>query len=220
MKETLPRELRDMIWSFCWADSLNEYDACDNERPWRAHSVHEDTVTGVEYEESEYDIEPHRRAQALGQYPIGHLADTEYMSPNSARESVEMFYRMAPAFIETLDQRALQNYFCDDIFGLGLEPRNYVTSVVFFLHHCEFREDIDWGRPGRCLSFLRLHKESKHTIFGCRRDRLPGVVFHTSGNATTVQKLLDKAIQLFHQLNDIRATITIKSDLHRTKDFP
>jgi hypothetical protein len=126
--------------------------------------VHEDNITGVECEESEYDIEPHKRAQALGPYPIGHLADTKYVSRNSARESAETFYRMVPALVEMLDQRALENYFRDDIFGLGLEPRNYVTSIVFFLYHCEFQAEIDWGRSSRRLRTLKLNKKSMDTV--------------------------------------------------------
>lgn len=210
MDEMLPRELRDMIWSLCWADSLNEYDDRNNERPWRAHSMSEDTVNGVEYTDSRYDIEPHERAQALGPYPIGYLADIEYMSQESARESAQMFYRMAPAFVETLDQWTLQHYFCNDIFRLGLEPRHYITSVVFFLHHCEFQENVYLGEPIRCLDTLELDQRSMDTIFGCRRDRLPLVVFRISGNAYVVVNLLEKDHDLFHQLDDICVTISFE----------
>jgi hypothetical protein len=53
-----------------------------------------------------------------------------------AREAAEVFYRMAPAFVETLDSAQLANYFdIDDNFEVGIMPWDYITSVTFLTRY-------------------------------------------------------------------------------------
>jgi hypothetical protein len=134
ISEKLLREIRDMIHSLCWEEKLSQYDQYKNERPWRASDITEDELDGLEAECSEYCYPPHPRAKALRPFPVLHFVHPAYVGEKAAREAAETFYRMAPAFIETLDSAQLANYFeIDDNFEVGIMPRDYVTSVTFFL---------------------------------------------------------------------------------------
>jgi hypothetical protein len=66
------------------------------------------------------------------------FVDEEYVSSTAALEAAEAFYRLTPAYTETLDTGVLESYFNADIFTAMkyLPPRDHVTAVTFFIDTC------------------------------------------------------------------------------------
>jgi hypothetical protein len=166
ISEKLPREIWDVIHSLCWEEKLSQYDHYKNERPWRASDVTEDELNGFEAECSEYCFPPHPRGKALRPFPVHHFFHPAYVGDKAAREAAEAFYRMAPAFVETLDPAQLANYFnYDDNFEGGIMPRDYVTSVIFFLDTYLAQLAGPWNLQITELPDLCLDEEGMKAIF-------------------------------------------------------
>jgi hypothetical protein len=98
------------------------------------------------------------------------------MGQDTAREAEEAFYRAAPAYIETFLEKPLKWYFEHDNFGLAVQPRSHVTSIVFLLIKCIVRNDLFPGDPDRGDP-LRLTQQSVEATFGSDQNRLPAVTF-------------------------------------------
>jgi hypothetical protein len=93
-------------------------------------------LLGNDAECSEYYFPFHPRTKALGPCPAERFVKPFYVGADAAREAAEVFYRTAPAYVETLNTKHLKDYFDCDIFGLHLSPRNFVNSIVCFLDLC------------------------------------------------------------------------------------
>jgi hypothetical protein len=134
----LPREIRDMIYSFCWEDTLYRNDHYKKERPWRASDVTQDELDGIGYSYSECGIPLYRRVRALMSYPMHYFVHPAYVGNEAAREAAEAFYRIAPAYIEMLDSCHLgEQIEYDDSFNVGITPRDLITSITFLLDMCQ-----------------------------------------------------------------------------------
>jgi hypothetical protein len=182
INEKIPRELRDMTYAFCW-DELHGYDHHTNERPWRAHNVDEEVIDGIDSKLTEYRMPPHPRADALGPYPTRHFANPGYVGEDATREAAETFYRMAPAYVETLDVAILEDYFAYDIFRAGVVPQDAVASITFFLDECVhanesgYADRYGYQYSGYEESSLHLEEEGLHAIFSEKRSKLPNITF-------------------------------------------
>jgi hypothetical protein len=71
-------------------------------------------------------------------YPMHYFVHSAYVGNKAAREAAEAFYRIAPAYIETLDSCRLgEQIEYDDSFNVGITPRDLITSITFLLHMCQ-----------------------------------------------------------------------------------
>ncbi|KAF1941932.1 hypothetical protein EJ02DRAFT_454771 [Clathrospora elynae] len=56
-----------------------------------------------------------------------------FLRNQAAREAARAFYRLAPAYVESLQPRIVDEYSTVDNFGLGLTPRACITSITIFI---------------------------------------------------------------------------------------
>jgi hypothetical protein len=181
INEKLTRELRDMKHALCW-DELHEYVHHTKERPWRAHDVDEEVIDDIDSKLAEYRMPPHPRADALRPYPVRHFVNPGYVGEDAAREAAEAFYRVTPAYVETLDVEILEDYFAYDNFGAGVMPQDAVASITFFFEECVNANQsscdlYDYQYSNHKISPLQLDEEGVGAIFGYERVTLPKVTF-------------------------------------------
>jgi hypothetical protein len=204
--ENLPREIRDMVYALCWEDGLRQYNYRDEERPWRATDVIGEELFGNDEECSDDYFPPHPRQKALGPYPTKHFVQPPYVGAEAAREAATAFYRTAPAYIETLNTKRLGDFLDHDIFGLGLSPRDFITSIVFFLDPC-----VKQAYPlGGTFPTLQSTEEGLQAIAGPSSRKLPRMTFLVKEKtALETLELLDKSRPLHDQLKAAGATISV-----------
>jgi hypothetical protein len=219
IQQKLPRELRDMIYSLLWTEELEKYDHHTNERPWRATEVtNEDMETYPDDWRSHCGFPANPREKALGPYPQLYFVDPEFMGRESAQEAAEIFYRLADAYIETLNKDCLEDYFRHDNFAVGVEPRAFTTSITFFLDMCIRRDK----RPGPWRSFwgilptLHLEEAGVESIFGSDMSRLPKITFLVRNEKpATAIATLERSLDLYGQLKALGASIDVHTCLTR-----
>lgn len=213
INETMPRELRDMIYQFCWKDKLAKYNDSLHKRPWRVHDMKEEELVGNE-DASDSDCwePPHPHAEAYKPLPKYHFVDRAIVGFQIAREVAECFYRITPAYVETLEYRQLDRYFAFDNFSVGIVPRSLIPSIIFFLDTCQERYVISHGsRLGRSLT-TKFTKHALEAMLGYapKREDIPPVTFllryHTPPMA---MKTLQWSRILHDQLKAMGANITI-----------
>jgi len=170
-----------MIYGFCWNDKLKQYDHHKHERPWRASDVDEVELSGDYDSCLEYPVPPHPRAGALRPYPVQHFVNEAHVGADAAREAVEAFYRLAPAYVETLETRRLEDYFNYDNFDVGIVPRDFMNSITFFLDKCSRTRTSHWansyGYSNNKVPPMQLTEEGLVAIFGTEPRRLPKITF-------------------------------------------
>jgi len=160
-------------------------------------------IDGVDGLITEYCMPPHPRADALGPYPTLHLTNSEYVGDATAREAAETFYRMAPAYVETLDVGVLEEYFTRDIFGAGLFPKDAVASITIFLDECQSScVDLYGYQYLRCQSSpLHLGEEGLDAMFDGVRSILPNITLFTRSKMPwEAMTDLENFLPLYHYL--------------------
>lgn len=126
----------------------------------------------------------------------------------TAREAAEAFYRTAPAYIETLDTGRFKNYLTEDNFGIGLVPRDYLSSTVFFLYPCIMESRFDIRHPDPCSRDLDL--EALNAMIGPEQRKLPPITFLLKNIGTRRgMKTLSLAEWLYDQIKSHGAEIII-----------
>lgn len=194
----LPREIRDMIYLLCWEEKLEQFDHHNNKRAWRAHDISD---------------KPHPKqssAQTFGPCPKYHFVNPAYVGREAALEAAESFYRISPAYIETLDTDLLGQYFGVDTFGMGLVPRDYITSITFCLQSCMTESRALSPTPYPQAMVRSLTKEGLNAMICPSRKKLPSITFLiTSGRSDKVVEILGWARTLYDQLKRIGCNIVI-----------
>jgi hypothetical protein len=123
----------------------------------------------------------------------------------AAREAAKAFYRTAPAYIETLNTKCLREFSDHDIFGLGLSPREFITSIVFFLDPCVNQAHPFAGK----LSTHQPTEEGLQAIAGLSSRKLPRMNFLAKERTVETLELLDKGRPLHYHLKAAGATISV-----------
>lgn len=121
------------------------------------------------------------------------------MGASAAREAAEVFYRSAPAYLETLDAELLEDYLDTDNFDVGVSPRNHITSVTIFLDTCTMQSKSQWGYGNGRPSALHLTDDALDAIFGFNPLKLPG----------SAMRILEISRKLYDQLTTLGANITV-----------
>ncbi|KAH7067792.1 hypothetical protein FB567DRAFT_509145 [Paraphoma chrysanthemicola] len=210
--EKLPRELRDMIYDILWTKDLEKYDLFENERPWRATEVSLEGMESLPEDwPSEYGFPPDRRERALGPYPQLHFVNSDWVGDDFAKEAAEAFYRLAGAYIETLNEFYLDDYFDYDNFAAGVEPRLSITSITFFLDVCIRKDKTPdlWGTNHEQYTKLHLSPGGIEAIFGPQPTKMPNITFviKDEGYDRAID-ILERSLPLHHQLKELGASIT------------
>jgi hypothetical protein len=134
---------------------------------------------------------------------------TKWVLPKESR--LRDVYRTAPAYVETLDDRPLAAYFGSDTFGLGLSPRDYITSITIFLDRAcpkqPHAEHHDWYAK---VSYLSMNGNGLSAMLGNSRKILPSVTFLIKDELpTSVTNTLEASLPLYGQLRALRVRITV-----------
>jgi hypothetical protein len=208
-----------MIYSLLWTEELEKYDHHMNERPWRATEVtNEDMETYPDNRRSHYGFPANPREKALGPYPQLYFVDPEFMGREFARAAAETFYRLADAYIETLDEDYLEDYFGYDNFAIGVEPRAFTTSITFFLDMCIRRDKSPgpWCYDSGRLLTLHLNEAGIESIFGSDMSRLPKITFLITNDSPPMAiTTLERSLDLYGQLKALGASIDVHTCLTR-----
>lgn len=205
-----------MIYAFCWKETLKKYKDPLEERPWRANDVTQAELDGDEdHPCQEYRFPPHPRAKAFEPYPRYHFADSDYVGSEAAREAVEVFCRMMPLYVETLDSEQLELHFLYDDFGAEVAPSDYTTSIAFFIGPCRQRaevgypydEEYGYRRGPNCLEDEDL--EVMRLAGPNKRDKLPSISFFVNASGQMIMRTLKWSKTLYDQLKALGASINI-----------
>jgi hypothetical protein len=201
-----------MTYSLLWTEDLEKYDHHIDQRPWRATEVtKEDMETYPVDWCSDYGFPSNSREKALGPYPQLNFVDPEFMGKEFAREAAETFYRLADAYVETLDEDYLEDYFGYDNFAIGVEPRAFTTYITFFLDICIRRDKSpdpwhsNWGR----LPTLHLEEAGFESILGSDMRRSPKINFLVKNEISAMaMKTLEQSLQLYGQLKALTSLVS------------
>jgi hypothetical protein len=165
---------------------------------------------GCECDRDSMDSENQPHSPECDEFPRGHTVSTAYVGSEAAREAAEAFYRKAPAYIETLDRRALDAYFCHDDFGFGVQPHNYMTAITIFLDRACSKEPLaERLNPSQKLSFLSLSGEALAVLFGNARKKPKITLLVKDEKAFFAIRTLEAALPLYGQLKALGVSVTI-----------
>lgn len=215
INERLPRELRDMIWHMCWEEKLNHFDHYDMERPWRAFEYEPDEQSEDDDDDDACSgcsgpIRSPLRERLLRYYyhPAPNFANPLYVGEDAAREAVEAFYRVAPAYLEILGTEEVQDYFEKDDFAMVVVPRDHITSIIIFLSACMGRSFyVNSASQPMALS---LSDEALRSMVHPDRKKIPDITFFIwQEPLTKALETLDLGQTLYHQLKAIGARIKV-----------
>jgi hypothetical protein len=203
-----------MIYGFYWDDNLQQYDHFKNQRPWRASPLPPssghcfDSDCDCDCDSIDFERQP-RRPECDG-FPRGHIVSTAHVGSETAREAAEAFYKKAPAFIETLDYRALEAYFHRDNFGFGLQPKKYITKITIFLDRACAKEPMaEKLNPREKLNFIGLSNEALAVLFGNSRKKPTMTLLIKDEQAFYAIRTLEAALSLYGQLKALGVSVTI-----------
>jgi hypothetical protein len=175
MHERLPRELRDMIYCYCWDEYLDQFDQYNQERPWRAVALPNRSIESG----GPHTVYPHNKAP--GWVEGVHFVRPRFVGKEAAREAAEAFYKSAPAYVETLQPNVVYKYFYKDHFGLGVIPRTFITSIAFFLYPCCMHPLTIQGPHSTGNEYVSLSKKALANVLGPNRKKPPQVTFIVRG---------------------------------------
>ncbi|KAF2026957.1 hypothetical protein EK21DRAFT_115328 [Setomelanomma holmii] len=218
----LPQEIRDMVYDLLWNEELAKYDLYRNERPWRANEVEHEMIES--YPEgwcSEYGFPGNPREEALGPYPHKPFINPEFVGEEIAQEATQAFYRLAGGYVETLDEDCLEDYFRYDNFGVGVEPRKFITSITFFLDICSQVDKYPayWRQRYDQVPTLELTDAGIESIFGSDAQHIAKITFLIKDeNPQTALETLARSLPLYAQLKSVGASITVIYRYHQSYD--